>query len=67
MSRDCAECQALARSLIQVESERNFLSRRIRSRQPSRAERRRLVRLKTDTYMARELYQNHLATCATNP
>lgn len=59
----CTECNELKRHYISVSSEVRSLTERTRSRHPSPPERRRLHRLRTDAYIAKELMENHLAGC----
>jgi hypothetical protein len=59
----CTECHELGRSYVVARNEERNLEARLRGRHASRAERRRLVRLRADHYIAKQLYQNHKSTC----
>lgn len=59
----CPECQELKRHVIQAVDEHRQLVQRTRGRRASPPERRRIVRLRTDAYIARQLYENHRAVC----
>lgn len=59
----CTECNELKRAYVSISSEAKSLAERTRSRHPSAPERRRLHRLKTDAYVAKQVMENHISAC----
>lgn len=63
MTATCTECHDLKRHLVNATSEHRHLANRTRARHASPPERRRIQRLVSEIYLARQELIEHQKTC----